>query len=503
MSRTTSRRIAAATVVLMGVTALAGAQPPPDAGLAKGIEQVQTGYLDDAVAALNAVVRRLSPVAERKDDLAQAYLWLGIAYAQQDVEKSARASFREALRLQPRVTLAEGWPPKVTRLFAAVRAEAPAAAAPSRAGESRAPATQSDAEAFREFAQQIQSAAQRADQSFFDRAFDRDATLALAMNGLDGPPALAEQFRSVEKANWSIAQGFLGQVGQGLATYRFQRLRSGPGGRPQALFRLMVNEGGVTFHEYALRRDASGVKVVDFYAYSGGEWKSESLRRNWLSGLREAGLATRLTRLAGVENEMAQQAPEIQRILKLNTAGQSAEALAALLKLPPSVQADRNLLVIRMSVAQKVGEREASEAVDAFARQFPNDPSLNLLRVDMLAGRKQYDEALAAIERVQQATGGDAYLDQLTGAVFYLKGDRDAARAAAQRAIEREPSFANGYLMLLRLALEARDHAETARLLSAYEPYAPAGSMAGLLSGPEFAEFVRSDEHRRWAAARK
>jgi len=488
MSRT-SRRVAAATVALMGITALAGAQLPPDAALAKGIEQVRTGYLDDAVAALNVVVRRLSPVAERKDDLAQAYLWLGIAYAQQDVEKSARASFREALRLEPRLTLAEGWPPKVTRLFAAVRAEVPA--------------TQSDAEAFREFAQQIESAAKRGDQSFFDRMFDRDATLALAMNGLDGPPALAEQFRSVEKAGWSFAQGFLGQVSQGGATYRFQRLRTGPGGRPQALFRLMVNAGGATFHEYALRRDASGVKAVDVYPYSGGEWKSDSLRRNWISALSEAGLATRLTRLAGVENEMVKQAPEIQRILKLNAAGQSAEVLAALLKLPASVQSDRNLLVIRMTVAQKVGEREAAEAVDAFARQFPNDPSLNLLRVDMLAGRKQYDEALAAIERVQQATGGDAYLDQLTGAVFYLKGDRDAARAAAQRAIEREPSFANGYLMLLRLALEAGDHAETARLLRGYEPYAPAGSMAGLLAGPDFAEFVRSDEHKRWAAARK
>jgi len=487
----------------MGVTALAGAQLPPDAGPAKGIEQVQDGYLDDAVTALNAVVRRLTPLAERRGDLAQAYLWLGIAYAQQDIETSARASFREALRLEPRASLAEGWPPKVTRLFAAVRAEAPTAAAPSRARESRAPAAQSDAEAFREFAQQIESAAQRADQPFFDRMFDRDATLALAMNGLDGPPALAEEFRSVEKASWSFAQGFLGQIRRGVATYRFLRLRTGPSGRPQALFRLMANEGGATFHEYALRRDASGVKAVDFYLYSSGEWKADSLRRNWLSALSEAGIATRLTRLAGVENETVKHAPEIQRIVKLDAAGQTAEALAALLKLPPSVQSDRNLLVIRMSVAQKAGERESSEAVDAFARQFPNDPSLNLLQIDIFAARKQYDQALAAIERLRQATGGDAYLDHLTATVSYLKGDRAAARAAAQKAIAREPSFANAHLLLLRLALEARDHAETARLLRGYGPYTPASSIAGLMSTPDFAEFVRSDEHTRWAAEGK
>jgi Tfp pilus assembly protein PilF len=110
MSRTW-RRVAAAAVVLMGMTALAGAQAQPDAELTRGIEQVQNGYLDDAVDTLNAVVRRLSPVGARSEDLAQAYLWLGIAYAQQDSEKSGRASFREALRLDPRVSLAAGWPP--------------------------------------------------------------------------------------------------------------------------------------------------------------------------------------------------------------------------------------------------------------------------------------------------------------------------------------------------------------------------------------------------------
>ena len=44
MSRTW-RRVAAATVVLMGVTALAGAQARPDAELTRGIEQVQNGAL--------------------------------------------------------------------------------------------------------------------------------------------------------------------------------------------------------------------------------------------------------------------------------------------------------------------------------------------------------------------------------------------------------------------------------------------------------------------------
>jgi len=129
------KRFGAVVVVLLALASNAATQPAADAGLTKGIAQVQDALLDDAVATLNDAVRRLSAMPARKDDLAQAYLWLGIAYAQLDSEKSARASFREALKLDPRVSLAEGWPPKVSRLFAAAKGEA----APSVSAQGTAP----------------------------------------------------------------------------------------------------------------------------------------------------------------------------------------------------------------------------------------------------------------------------------------------------------------------------------------------------------------------------
>jgi TonB family protein len=113
--------VVAALVVLSA--APSRAQPGADVALAKGIAQVQEGSLDDGVATLNGVVRRLTPVRGRRDSLAQAHLWLGIAYAQLNLEKAARASFREALANDPKVTLPEGRPPKVTRMFAALQEE--------------------------------------------------------------------------------------------------------------------------------------------------------------------------------------------------------------------------------------------------------------------------------------------------------------------------------------------------------------------------------------------
>jgi tetratricopeptide (TPR) repeat protein len=114
----TAAFVAAAAVV-------ARAQGALDPQVAKGIAQVQDGYLEDGVATLAEVGRRLSAVADRRDELAQVYLWLGIAQAQLDSAGAARFSFREALRLDRRVRLAEGRPPKVVRLFASAQEDYP------------------------------------------------------------------------------------------------------------------------------------------------------------------------------------------------------------------------------------------------------------------------------------------------------------------------------------------------------------------------------------------
>ena len=122
MNQTRRAAVALVVVALAAVASPAAAQPARDAGMAKGIAQVQDGQHEAAVETLDDAVRRLSATPAGKEELAQAYLWLGLAYAHLDSDKAARAAFRQALALDPRVSLADGWPAKVTRLFAEVRA---------------------------------------------------------------------------------------------------------------------------------------------------------------------------------------------------------------------------------------------------------------------------------------------------------------------------------------------------------------------------------------------
>jgi hypothetical protein len=109
--------------------------------VARGVQQLDDGDLEGAVATLTTAVRRLSTETPEPRELATAHLHLGVAYALLDQEKAARASFREARQRDSELRLDPGrYPPKVLKLFEEARAQpTPAATTPPLATPSAAP----------------------------------------------------------------------------------------------------------------------------------------------------------------------------------------------------------------------------------------------------------------------------------------------------------------------------------------------------------------------------
>ena len=120
-----------------GYAAEAGAVT--DADVLKGVQQVEDGEYDTAIITLDGAARRLAG-QNRPRDLAQAYLYLGIAYFGKGQEAAAKARFREAVRQIGDLSLSpDRFPPKVVNLFEAARDEVGAARA--SAAPAAAPAT--------------------------------------------------------------------------------------------------------------------------------------------------------------------------------------------------------------------------------------------------------------------------------------------------------------------------------------------------------------------------
>jgi hypothetical protein len=110
--------------LLLAVASVPVAAQDLDADVQKGIAQVDDGDYDGAILTLDNAARRLSLDKTRATDLAQAYLYLGIAYIGKGREAAAKAKFREAVAQIRSLSLsADKFPPKVVDLFEAAKAE--------------------------------------------------------------------------------------------------------------------------------------------------------------------------------------------------------------------------------------------------------------------------------------------------------------------------------------------------------------------------------------------
>jgi hypothetical protein len=121
------RRLLAAAALLS--CSAAAAQVDEDPEMLEGIRLVAEGDFDAAVVKLDAVVRRLTGDPRRSEELVRAHVHLGAAYLGLDKPASARARFRDALALNPRLQLRDDeFPRGVIRAFEAARQETGAAA---------------------------------------------------------------------------------------------------------------------------------------------------------------------------------------------------------------------------------------------------------------------------------------------------------------------------------------------------------------------------------------
>jgi hypothetical protein len=120
----------------------AAAEAPVDQRLSKGVGQVDEGDYDGAIVTLDVLVRELAGTPGRSSDLAQAYLYLGVAYLAKGHETSAKARFREALTQAGDLRLTtDKFAPRVVELFEKAREESRREVpppAPPKGGRSKA-----------------------------------------------------------------------------------------------------------------------------------------------------------------------------------------------------------------------------------------------------------------------------------------------------------------------------------------------------------------------------
>lgn len=351
-----------------------------------------------------------------------------------------------------------------------------------------------------EFCAKIETTLREGEPTFLNKSLDMEGILARVMRGFTGGEDFRETFGAGLRRSFQFGEKICDTTGQ-TGSYRLLRLREFQG-RASALFRLVGDDSGVVYHELALVTDESGaVKIADVYVHNSGEWISETFRRGFLP-MAESAQKDFIEKLEGVEKLFLQYISETQGIVLLIKAGRAADALKMWAALPEPLRKDKNLLLMRLSLAAEIGGRELDAAIEDFRKAFPDEPALDLALMDILTEQKKFDEAMTVIARIEKTLGGDPYLHVLRAGVL-LKQDKFAeAKQWAQKTIAEEPTLVDGPITLLTISLLEKNHAETARLLTLLEMEFKL-TMGDLTKAEQYEDFVKSKEYGEWMSSRK
>jgi protein involved in temperature-dependent protein secretion len=265
---------------------------------------------------------------------------------------------------------------------------------------------------------------------------------------------------------------------------------------------LLSDDRGMNYHDMVVVKQLGGrIRVVDIYVYLSAEMISSTMRRTYIS-IAASQNKSILEKLSGKEKEFAEHFREFARMAALLRSKQFRRATQIYDRLPKSLQKDKNVLILRLLASQEVSDEEYVKAIDAFRRHHPNDPCVDIMSIDRNILDEKYDDALDSVGRIDKSVGGDPYLDVLRANLLFLKEDFPLAKKRAQRAIKAEPTLISAQWVLVNLSLIEGEFDETTRLLNVINEKFEV-EFEDLTTVPEYSEYVRSPQHKKWLESRK
>lgn len=268
-------------------------------------------------------------------------------------------------------------------------------------------------------------------------------------------------------------------------------------GRRTALVRFLLAGGALNYFELELVREPDRqIKIVDIYPFAAGELMSQTLRRGFIPVVARTS-QTLIEKLTKGEGDYLKSLNEILEMTKALSTDRPQDALAIYGKLPPSVQKDKTVLMVRLRAALAVNEAEYAAAIEAIRTNFPQDPALDLIALDGYFMKKQYAEALAGIDRLDKSVGGDPYLNVLRANTYVEQGDLNKARDFAEQGVAGAPQVLATHWALVTLTLRQEDYAATlAELKNIRRNFRL--QFGDMTKVREYAGFCKSPQYQEW-----
>lgn len=338
-----------------------------------------------------------------------------------------------------------------------------------------------------DLARRIEASMAERDDSLLRESVDWDLLFHRTMDGINVSEETRNAIRvGFMRATGSALDGLIGPVQQG-ATYHLLRARQGDS-EMRVIFRLLMPDGNVNYHDLLMVRDSSGsVRVGDIRVALSAEDISAGIHRFYVGRFGQQD-----------ESLHVKHIDDIQAMTAGIKSGRPQDVLEIFQSLPPDLQADKTALLIRYRAAAETGDRESIEAaVRDFRRHHPNEACLDGMLIAFYEMNGEFSKALECVDRLDKSVGGDPYLDVLRADCLITAERLEEAKQAARAAVEAEPELIDAYWALATVGLRTKDFAEVSRLLNLIEKQFDM-VLEDLTEFPDYAEYVESPEYQEW-----
>ncbi|MCA9797003.1 MAG: hypothetical protein KC910_34570, partial [Candidatus Eremiobacteraeota bacterium] len=227
------------------------------------------------------------------------------------------------------------------------------------------------------------------------------------------------------------------------------------------LFRVQRVDGTLDYRRAQLADTADGPRIVDLYVFRSGAWQADTARQ--LLGV-----------LADDSFEQRRMREILEQFYRLLQERRFEDVVQAYNQLPAQLREQKPVLIAYVTSASTLDPEVHQKAVERFASLFPDDPAVALLRYDEALARGRGEEALAAVESLQQQLGfEDAYLDYLRAECASLRQQPEVARTYLEKCVASEPDTEFFHWALLERLEREGKFAEVRDRLAALEALYP------------------------------
>lgn len=317
--------------------------------------------------------------------------------------------------------------------------------------EAEKPVTKEQAQ---EFTNAITKSILKKDNSFFNEAIDVEAMLnkvkALSPDQSDRYwKGAKEGFGKKIDFGDRIIEG-LGNDGSYMLVKQYQK-----GDQQHLIFRLF-GSGGLNYHDIELCNKKNKAKIADIYIYTTGETLTESMK----------DIFSQIMNIGEKGNANMEKISAMQRIKKLLSQGKYEQAKEIIDELPFSLKSLKAIQIYNIQICSQISDSLNTDAIDKFQRDYPGDPSLDLVLIDGFLLKKKYDEALACVNRLDKQINTDPFLDYYRGLIYNLMEKKAEAQQSLERLYKTLPSFSQGALELSTYYMDKNEYEKAADIVN-------------------------------------